>query len=510
MASNYNNFLYNDYEKEIEKNIKLSYENKHLRLANRVAEDEKIRAQQAEQRALDKLKKIEEERDKIILDNQSLKREIDRLRYEIEKLQQKDKNDSTNCGIPTGQTKIGKSKLIPVVNEREISNKTKGGQKGHPKSKLEHFDEEEVTEVVEHELNECPKCGSDDIVKIEKKIKDTFDYLLSLEKIRNNFYVYECQKCHHIFHDTIPNNLKEDNQYGNNVQATAISLMNIGNVPINKVRRIISGLTLDEITLSEGYISKLQKRTSSKLLSFKDELHDHILKLKIVHWDDSVIIVNKKQSCMRYYGDDTLALYYAHEKKNKVGLDEDNILSKLGIKTIVMHDHNKVNYNPEYDFQNAECNQHLLRDLKKVTDNIPNRTWAEELRNLLKGYDHKRNELIKNNISDNFSSEEINEFIMKFDHYILLGIEENEKDSKPYYARKEKTLLNRLLNYRDNYIYWILDFDIPFTNNTSERALRGIKTKMKVSGQFQNITNAEYYATIRSYIETCHRNGINN
>ena len=32
---------------------------------------------------------------------------------------------------------------------------------------------------------------------------------------------------------------------------------------------------------------------------------------------------------------------------------------------------------------------------------------------------------------------------------------------------------------------------------------------MKISGQFQNITNAEYYALIRSYIETCHRNGVN-
>lgn len=32
---------------------------------------------------------------------------------------------------------------------------------------------------------------------------------------------------------------------------------------------------------------------------------------------------------------------------------------------------------------------------------------------------------------------------------------------------------------------------------------------MKIAGQFQNVTNAEYYATIRSYIETCYRNGIN-
>ncbi len=32
---------------------------------------------------------------------------------------------------------------------------------------------------------------------------------------------------------------------------------------------------------------------------------------------------------------------------------------------------------------------------------------------------------------------------------------------------------------------------------------------MKVSGQFQNITNAEYYANIRSYIETCRLYGKN-
>ena len=55
----------------------------------------------------------------------------------------------------------------------------------------------------------------------------------------------------------------------------------------------------------------------------------------------------------------------------------------------------------------------------------------------------------------------------------------------------------------------IMHFDIPFDNNLSERGLRYIKSKMKVSGQFQNIETARYYATINSYIETARRNGIN-
>ena len=43
----------------------------------------------------------------------------------------------------------------------------------------------------------------------------------------------------------------------------------------------------------------------------------------------------------------------------------------------------------------------------------------------------------------------------------------------------------------------------------AERALRGVKTKMKVSGQFASTGTADNYAAIRTYIETCRRNGIN-
>ena len=35
-----------------------------------------------------------------------------------------------------------------------------------------------------------------------------------------------------------------------------------------------------------------------------------------------------------------------------------------------------------------------------------------------------------------------------------------------------------------------------------------IKSKMKISGQFQNIDTARYFANIKTYTETCKRNGI--
>ena len=62
---------------------------------------------------------------------------------------------------------------------------------------------------------------------------------------------------------------------------------------------------------------------------------------------------------------------------------------------------------------------------------------------------------------------------------------------------------------RLNYFEWIRDFDIPTTNNLSERSLRFAKTKDKISGQFESVNYAKHFADIRTYPGTCAANGIN-
>ena len=475
-------------------------------------------AEDMQQRLEKKLKIQELENEKLINEKDAeifaLKRKLIEQSKELD-LVKKERNqylarlnlDGTTSGLSTSMTPINKKKVIP--NTREKTGKSIGGQHGHKKHKLEKFNEEEINETEEIILDECPNCHSKNLKELESSItKDELDYEVKIIKKRYYFKEYECQDCHSIVRQNIPNKLKEDNQYGNKVQAHVLSLTNIGNVPINKVRRIITGLTSNEINLSEGYIAKLQKRASSLLEEFVKELKEYINSLNVIHWDDTVIFVNGKKACLRGYCDKDVILYTAHGQKNKKGLDEDDILKRLTNEVKVVHDHNKVNYNDEYVYVNVECCIHLERDLEKVKLNIPESTWSKKLKELFSNYNEKRNEYLSKHI-ENFSFEETNEFMIKFDEYILLGIEENKKHGKSHYYTQEKALLSRLVKYRDNYTYWLYDFSIPYTNNEAERGLRGVKTKMKVSGQFQNIENARYYATIKSYIETCHRNGIN-
>lgn len=52
-------------------------------------------------------------------------------------------------------------------------------------------------------------------------------------------------------------------------------------------------------------------------------------------------------------------------------------------------------------------------------------------------------------------------------------------------------------------------YDVPPDNNASERAIRYVKVKQKVSGQFKTDNGAQIYAVIRSVTDTCIKNGQN-
>lgn len=418
-------------------------------------------------------------------------------------------HDGSNTGTPTSQTPANKEKVIP--NSRRSSGKPKGGQYGHGKSALKEPLESEVTDTIAHPLldNECcPKCGLADCTPTGESVaKYEYDVCIKVVKIKHEFFCYECNNCGTIFRSEIPPVLKEKAQYGSRLQAFALSLTNTVNASMNKVSMFLNGITGGQLAPCEGYVAKLQVRAAKGLRQFREDLKLLLITRKIIYWDDTVIMILTERACFRFYGDETIAYYTAHAHKDMESLDDDNVLNLLTSDTKAMHDHNTVNYNKKYSFENIECNQHLQRDCQKNSDDTCHK-WSSDLKELIGATIKDRNDAISRG-ETSFDRSYLSQFDKKVDKCLADGWSENEADPDNYGARWEQTLLNRIAEYRRPYFMWVEDFSLPTTNNLSERGLRGVKSHMKISGQFESEAAADNHALIRTYIETCRRNSIN-
>jgi transposase len=77
------------------------------------------------------------------------------------------------------------------------------------------------------------------------------------------------------------------------------------------------------------------------------------------------------------------------------------------------------------------------------------------------------------------------------------------------FHRKEQAFIKRLQKHRQSIFTFLLYPNVPPDNNGSERAVRNVKVKTKVSGQFRNAEGkgADRFARIRSVIDTTLKNG---
>lgn len=483
----------NEYHKEIDRYKKENERLKDLRVKENIEWNERV-AELAQQHA-------EELRDR--------DRMIRELEVELEHERALRNHDGSNTGLPTSQTPIGKKKRIP--NTRIKTGRKKGGQYGHEKHVLEIPAEEELTDTIEHKPEEddvCPCCELRSY-KYTGNFEDKYEigYEMVPKKIRHRYYECQCRSCGSLFHTRHDPNLRGDCQYDANVQATILSLINTTNAAINKIPLFIRAFTGDEVKPCEGYVAKVQKRAAKNLVSFRGALSRYLISKDLIYWDDTVIMIMMERGCLRYYGDESAAIYFAHKSKDMAGLDEDGILNVLKKGTKVMHDHNKVNYNKKYVFTNIECLIHLMRDLQKNADDTQHTEWLE-LKKLISELIIRKKELEEKGLCC-FSSRKINrtrEEIMG----ILDRVEKtNNEYSNRFFKKPEASLISRIRKHYDNYFMWMKDFSIPTTNNLSERSLRAVKSKMKISGQFESVERADDYAVLRTYIETCRRNGIN-
>jgi len=74
--------------------------------------------------------------------------------------------------------------------------------------------------------------------------------------------------------------------------------------------------------------------------------------------------------------------------------------------------------------------------------------------------------------------------------------------------KKHNALARRLLARQDDYLHFTRDWRVPPDNNGSERDIRMIKLKQKISGCLRTLTGARQFRAIRSYLPTAAKHGL--
>lgn len=434
------------------------------------------------------IESLETELHSVKAENTELKKEIVVLKNENSKLRSQQNNDSSNSSLPPSTDQKGKK--ANTYNNREKSKKARGGQEGHKGTTLlEDGIKKKIAEgKLKHEIVDIGKSNRTYISRYK------VDYRIIPTVTEMRFHEDDNGKIN------IPKEYRSVVIYGDTIKAMIVHLYSEGVVSNERICEFVNALGNNAIEIASGTVYKTISRFAKKCDREIEEITATLLSSEVLHTDATVISVNGKQEYVRNQSTKDAVLYSAMSKKSIESITENSIL--VGYNGILIHDHETAMYN--FGAGHGECNAHLLRYLKKNTEESQNK-WSEKLTKLLIKMNNERKDRLSKNSW--FDVSEVETYEKEYDKIIQQGRRENEKTESQYVKDEEAALLNRLEKYKANHLLFIHDNRVPFDNNMSERDLRKCKNRQKMSGGFRSEDGQQMYCKILSVIETCKRKG---
>ena len=443
--------------------------------------------------------------DNLKAENKALKLENQKLKLENKKLREELGKNSNNSSKAPSSNKLG----FRHRNKNKKSKKKVGGQEGHKGHNLKK--EELADEEITHVANSCPKCGTDlskvEIKKIIERYRQEIDILTKKLVINHRLGVKLCPNCGAEILGDYPKHISKSVQYGNRLKAFSSYLSSYQLIPYNRLKILFDDLF--SINIGAGSLYNFNKEMADKSEYLLEYIKKLLQESNLIHADETGLYCKGKLHYGYVFSNKNLTYFDINKSRSQKALDEIGILTNYTENLVTDF---YAMYRKYPNLTNYFCNAHLLRELTFIYE-IDGKYWAKRLIDVLinlknlnkedKDYHSKKKRYLKlfdKIIDDNLKIE--------------IRLQENNKKTKDKKSRgkvpqtKSKNILDRLKKYKDGYLGFVLDDDIPFTNNQAERDFRFIKVQQKISGTFRSFEGAKNFLKTSSIISTIKKQNL--
>jgi len=287
-------------------------------------------------------------------------------------------------------------------------------------------------------------------------------------------------------------------QYGPRITAIILYLY-VGQF-LSKKRTAAALAELFGAPVSEGTVSTIARRAATGLGEFLDVLGDRIAEAEVAGFDETGLRVAGKLHWVHCARTGKYTLITCHPKRGRAGIDDAGILARF--RGVAVHDA-WAPYDTYLDAEHQLCCAHALRELQAVTDTAPpgnDWCWATQAADALVAMQKLVTEAIAAH-ADHVNSDALHTQARLYRAAAQIGATQTAARSDTL-MRKHNALARRLLHRQEDYLRFTTDWRVPADNNGSERDIRMIKLRQKVSGCLRTLTGAKQFCAIRSYLST--------
>jgi len=395
----------------------------------------------------------------------------------------KPEKNSSNSSVPPSQESIAARELRRTKSLRKASGRPSGGQPGHKGSTLQTVTTPD--RVIEHEPHYCKCCGRPLDGVEYRKIRKTqiMDIKFVMETREEQYYEKVCE-CGCVNNCDAPNcRIK----YGDNIRALVTYLNVVQCIPFKRIAELISDLSGQKI--SEGTVQNILRENSAKSDGAYEEIRRRIECAPVVGADETGAAVGKQLHWNWIFQTDALTYVYQMKSRGMEAIDS-KFPGGLPHSTLVTDRHKsyfKMNVK-----NHQVCLAHLLRNAEYLNELDAKQNWSQRFIHLIShAIDLRR--------AGNITKRKIKVINTKMKN--LLG------ESLTHLDEEFESFRKGILKVKDYLFTFLSDLHIPYDNNASERGVRKIKIKQKVSGCFRTDSGADDFAKIHSIAETAMKNG---